>query len=437
MATTPPAATLPSTAESVHEAPSTPVMSSQAAPSASDPPPVDSGEVAPAESLAAAALRPPPVTTFSKIDIIDWKVAESKDGSSFITFLFELVFLYPPLPSALAAAAAAVGADLPPTVNLVVGKRFAELHAFNGLLERHFACLPPFPEKTLTRRTDHAFVDARCRALESWARQLLVREDVQRTGWVQKFFTVPSPAARIREAHALRQEQARNADRISVQTSPASTQPTKRYDSALEDADPTVGTPAVSVEVDNGSADFTHADADAAASQTAEEEDSSEPATTSNSFSVHPTEEEEEHESAPNSTSASYDSDHEFESHLRIEESEVERARRRKEGSRVHDTRRGVISHGLDAFLHASATAAIAPSSAVSAAAGTHALPPSSVALEFLSRSSVFSWLKVVMVDDDTILCAAADQSKITKVDSWISGLFSKKKDKNKDESDM
>ena len=59
------------------------------------------------------------------------------------------------------------------------------------------------------------------------------------------------------------------------------------------------------------------------------------------------------------------------------------------------------------------------------------AVVPSSASLEFISRSSVFSMLRTILVDDQTLLVIAADsglKSTVAKVDSFLSKLFGGKK---------
>lgn len=431
----------------------------------------------------------------SHIELIDWKLAENKAGNQFITFLFELYFLYDPATlrhmqqahsqmistrrsAAEAAAAAAAGevldsppasqsAPFPSSVTLVVSKRFSELHSFHSLLERHFVCLPPFPSKTLGKNFDKDFIDSRCMTLTNYLQQIMLREDIMKTGWFSKFMNVPSPAQQLRTARAALHAQMRDGARkqreqamagsrqrapstAAITSSSSSTSYARRHDSAFEDA------PATGVDAHHHAVEVEAASTAVGTPVTQSER--------------HLTEEEEhgfeeDHSSEPNTRSASVaagahdsdpfasgpitlahaggemspavlvegpsiddmgSSDDEYDSKFNDPTNEIERdgrrvpvvPERRKADSRHAQHASAALSDPADASLSDLNTARSASSS----------VSPSSVALEFISRSPMFSMLKTILVDPSTLLCCAADQSTVAKVDSWLSSLFGGKK---------
>ena len=435
-------------------------------------------------SLAGAADPHP----HSHVDLIDWKLAESKGGGQYIAFLFELFYKYEPATllqmqqahsqmistrrtAAEAAAAAAAGeildsppssqsAPFPSSVTIVVSKRFSELHSFHSLLERHFVCLPPFPSKTLGKHFEKDFIDSRCMTLTNYLQQIMLRQDIMKTGWFAKFMGVPSPAQQLRAAKAALQAQMRDGARkqkeqstavsrqrapstaAAVNSSSSSTSYARRHDSAFEDA-PANAHAHHAVEVEAASTAVGTPVTQSERHLTEEEE---------HGF-------EEEHSSEPNTRSASVaagahdpadfasgpitlvhaggemspavlvegpsiddmgSSDDEFETKFNDPTNEIERDGRRVPvvpERRKADSRNTQADPAYVSFsdLHAGQSA-------------SSDLAPSSVALEFISRSPMFSMLKTILVDPYTLLCCAADQSTVAKVDSWLSSLFGGKK---------
>lgn len=428
----------------------------------------------------------------SHVELIDWKLAESKGGGQYIAFLFELFFKYDAATllqmqqahsqmistrrsAADAAAAAAAGevldsppsshsAPFPSSVTIVVSKRFSELHAFHSLLERHFVCLPPFPSKTLGKNFDKDFIDSRCMTLTNYLQQIMLREDIMKTGWFSKFMNVPSPAQQLRTARAALHAQMRDGARkqkehaavgsrqrapstAAAVSSSSSTTYARRHDSAFEDA-PANAHAHHAVEVEAASTAVGTPVTQSERHLTEEEE---------HGF-------EEDHSSEPNTRSASVaaaagahdsnsgpitlvhaggdmspavlvegpsiddmgSSDDEFENKFNDPMNEIERDGRRVPV--VPERRKADSRNAQQQAASSMDPAYVSLSDLHTARSASSDLSPSSVALEFISRSPMFSMLKTILVDPSTLLCCAADQSTVAKVDSWLSSLFGGKK---------
>jgi len=448
----------------------------------------------PATTDPAHTPSAPSVPTQSSLQLIDWKLAEEKGGTPYVTFLFEVCYVYNEAERRAmrrmlkeAGETSIPVSALPTHVSHVTAKRFAELHSFHTLLERHFVCLPPFPSRTLGRRFDKLFIEQRCMALQVYLSQVLLRKDVERTGWLPRFFGVPSPAAQARKARASMNESRRQADWEKEQharkIAAREQRRAQHHDSAILASEPpsatgslfndqashlsaslnddsasvfetqtaphavpptTAASDGVMVEVGDGS--MVGVDDASIAEYDDDDDDTSEPATTSDSFTV-PTGSSiddvytsaaaraaeavaaEQHDQQVGGA----ESDDEFEAALAKadQESDAERKRRKEVGSQVHEQRRGDKSHtnveewgGDDTY----------PSTVPSSSSASSTFLPSRVILEFISRSSVFSMRRLLATDPLTLLCAAADTSPTTRVDSWFSNLLGGKGKKKQPE---
>lgn len=263
-----------------------------------------------------------------------------------------------------------------------------------------------------------------------------------------------------RQKRAAQQDQALPATRVRAPSSAAAASvshagPTgRRFDSALEDADgvevESHGIPASIPSVANFAAMLDHADHEeldegdephvGSESSSFQDQDQLHQAQAQHHAQVHA---QGAHPLAPGpSASASahdsalleemeMDSEDEFDRALNGHEDESERRRRAKDGSRVQNEvrRSGAVgsASGPGFGFGSSGSSGHSTMSLSDSSAGASSVVPSSVSLEFISRSPVFNMLRCIMVDANTLLACAADQSVVAKAESFFSSLFGRR----------
>ena len=126
--------------------------------------------------------------------------SEGKDGTEFITYLVE--YLRQQLPPSASSSTPSPfpsqptsprGSSSPFTSSspLVTSKRFSDLYSFHRHLSLSFLCLPPFPSRTLLRSvSDFALIRERELALTLYLQLIAQREDIRRTGELERFLSL-------------------------------------------------------------------------------------------------------------------------------------------------------------------------------------------------------------------------------------------------------
>ena len=127
----------------------------------------------------ALAHLPPPST---RIRILGHSRSEARDGSEFIAYIVEYLQQPPSTPPSTPSSASS------PPNPFVTTKRFSDFYALHCQLSLSFVCLPPFPPRTLLRSlSDEGLIRDRELALTLYLQLIAQREDIRRTGALERF----------------------------------------------------------------------------------------------------------------------------------------------------------------------------------------------------------------------------------------------------------